>query len=45
MPSDPGKHVRQLDVEIIAGTGHFSMIERPAAVNAAIGKFVSALPV
>lgn len=37
------EHVRQLGVEIIAGTGHFSMIERPTAVNAAIEKFISSL--
>jgi pimeloyl-ACP methyl ester carboxylesterase len=30
------EHVPQLGVEIIAGAGHFSMIERPTAVNAAI---------
>jgi pimeloyl-ACP methyl ester carboxylesterase len=38
------EHVRQLGVEIIAGAGHFSMIERPTAVNAAIEKFISSLP-
>jgi pimeloyl-ACP methyl ester carboxylesterase len=37
------EHVRQLDAEIIAGPGHFSMIERPAAINAAIEKFISSL--
>ena len=37
------EHVRQLGVEIIAGAGHFSMIERPTAVNAAIEKFISSL--
>jgi hypothetical protein len=30
------EHVPQLGVEIIAGAGHFSMIERPTSVNAAI---------
>src|SRR5260370_19825029 len=38
------EHVRQLRVEIIAGAGHFSMIERPADVNAAIQQFISSLP-
>jgi pimeloyl-ACP methyl ester carboxylesterase len=37
------EHVPQLGVEIIAGAGHFSMIERPTAVNAAIEKFISSL--
>lgn len=37
------EHVRQLGVEIIAGAGHFSMIERPSAVNAAIEKFIASL--
>jgi pimeloyl-ACP methyl ester carboxylesterase len=38
------EHIHQLDVEIIAGAGHFSMIEQPTAVNAAIEKFISSLP-
>jgi pimeloyl-ACP methyl ester carboxylesterase len=37
------EHVRQVSVEIIAGTGHFSMIERPTAVNEAVEKFISSL--
>jgi pimeloyl-ACP methyl ester carboxylesterase len=39
------ENVPQLGVEIIAGAGHFSMIERPTAVNATIEKFISSLPV
>ena len=37
------EHVRQVSVEIIAGTGHFPMIERPIAVNEAVEKFISSL--
>ena len=37
------EHVRQVSVEIITGAGHFSMIERPTAVNEAVEKFISSL--